>query len=80
MEATLAAYATAGQQLGGVTLEPTKVDIAASVATVTYDIEFAGKPAYQAQTGTLAQAGSGWIVTTAQFCSFMSLARTPCAD
>ena len=35
--------------------------------------------AYQAQTGTLAQKGEGWIVTTEQFCSFMALARTPCA-
>ncbi len=49
------------------------------MATVTYDIEFAGNPAYKPQTGTLAQAGSGWQVTTEQFCSFMSLARTPCA-
>ena len=52
--------------------------IAVPVATVTYDIEFAGTPAYQAQTGTLAQDSTGWMVTTEQFCSFMSLARTPC--
>ena len=77
--ATLAAYAATGQQVGGITLQPTAVVIAGPVATVTYDIQFAGNPAYQGQTGALTQAGDSWVVTTEQFCSFMALARTPCS-
>ena len=76
--ATLEAYAGAGQQVGGITLVPTDVAVDGDAATVTYDVEFAGNPAYEDQTGTAVRQGDAWVVATEQFCEFMASARTPC--
>ncbi len=76
---TLAAYATTGQMMQGITLAPTDVTVDGDTATVTYDILFAGTPAYEDQTGEVVKLDGAWKVTTEQFCSFMATARTPCA-
>ena len=77
---TLAAYATTGEMMQGITLEPSDVTIDGDTATVTYDILFAGTAAYEDQTGEVANVDGTWKITTEQFCSFMATARTPCAD
>jgi len=77
--ATLAAYATTGEAMQGITLEPTDVAVDGETATVTYDILFAGTPAYEDQTGEVVNVDGAWKITTEQFCSFMATARTPCA-
>ena len=76
---TLAAYATTGEMMQGITLEPSDVTIDGDTATVTYDILFAGTAAYEDQTGEVANVDGTWKITTEQFCSFMATARTPCA-
>lgn len=77
-EPVLAAYATAGEQVGGISLEPTAVAIDGETAEVTYDVLFGGTAAYSDQTGTVERSGDTWVVGTEQFCSFMASARTPC--
>ena len=77
--ATLTAYATTGEMVQGITLEPTDVAIEGDTATVTYDILFAGTSTYQDQTGEVVNMDGTWKITTEQFCSFMATARTPCA-
>jgi hypothetical protein len=76
--AQLAAYATTGQMMQGITLAPTDVTIDGDTATVTYDILFAGTAAYEDQTGEVVMLDGARKVTTEQFCSFMATARTPC--
>lgn len=76
---TLTAYASTGESMQGITLEPTAITIDGDTATITYDILFAGTSAYQDQTGEMVRQDGQWKVTTEQFCAFMATARTPCA-
>jgi len=78
LRATIDAYGTTGTQLGGITIVPTDVVVAGPVATVTYDIHFAGQPAYGDQTGVVTLTDGTWIVGRDQFCAFMALARGAC--
>lgn len=80
VEATLGDYAETGEQVGGITLDPTAVEVDRDAATVIYDVSFAGNPAYRDQTGQLQRSGEGWVVGTEQFCEFMATARTPCPE
>jgi iron complex transport system substrate-binding protein len=78
LEATHAAYVATGEQLGGIQLAPTAVDVVGDVATVTYDILFAEQVAYADQTGEIGRVDGTWVVSRDAFCSFMATARTPC--
>jgi iron complex transport system substrate-binding protein len=64
--------------MGGIQLTPTNTVIDGETATVTYDVLFAGNPAYQDQTGTLSLVDGVWVVSREEFCAFMASARTPC--
>jgi iron complex transport system substrate-binding protein len=75
---TAEAYATFGDGLGGVSLEPTAVVVDGDVATVTYDVLFGGTAAYTDQTGTVERVNGVWTVGRDQFCSFMVSARQSC--
>ncbi len=78
LRATLEAYATAGEGVGGITLEPTSVDIDGDTASIAYDVNFAANEAYGDQRGEVVRRGGAWVVSRAQFCSFMDAARSPC--
>jgi hypothetical protein len=75
---TIDAYAATGTQMGGITLVPTDVAVDGATASITYDIHFAGQPAYTGQAGAVSLIDGAWIVTRDQFCAFMALARTAC--
>jgi iron complex transport system substrate-binding protein len=75
---TLDKYATTGAAFGGIKLQPTAVTIDGDTASVTYDVMFGGKPAYEALSGTAVRQNGAWVVTREEFCGFMSSARTPC--
>ncbi len=66
--------------MGGITIIPTDVVVSGPVATITYDIAFAGQTAYGGQTGAVTQTDGAWTVTRDQFCAFMALARTACPE
>jgi iron complex transport system substrate-binding protein len=78
LQTTIEAYAAAGSVMGGIQLTPTNTVIDGDTATVTYDVLFAGNPAYQDQTGTLSLVDGVWVVSREEFCAFMASARTPC--
>jgi len=75
---TVEAYSAAGGGFGGITLEPTAVEVAGEVATITYDVNFGANPAYGDQTGTVALVDGVWTVSRDEFCSFMASARVSC--
>jgi hypothetical protein len=78
LRATIDGYAATGTQMGNITLVPTDVVVTGPVATITYDINFAGQPAYGGQTGVVTLTDGAWIVSRDQFCAFMALARSSC--
>ena len=78
LRATIDAYTQAGQAVGGIALVPTAVVVTGDTAAITYDVTFAGRPAYQAQDGTLQRAGDTWQVAREELCGFMAAARNPC--
>ncbi len=57
---------------------PTAVVVSGDSAAITYDVTFAGQPAYQGQEGTLERIGGTWQVGREEFCGFMAAARNPC--
>ncbi len=75
---TVEAYSAAGGGFGGITLEPTAVEVAGEVATITYDVNFGANPAYGDQNGTVALVDGVWTVSRDEFCSFMASARVSC--
>jgi hypothetical protein len=74
---TAEASAAAALRFGGIRLVPTAVAITGENAVVTYDVLFGTTP-YQGLDGAAVKQGGAWKVTRAEFCSFMSSARTPC--
>ncbi len=78
LEATIDAYTPAGQAVGGIALVPTAVVVTGDNAAITYDVMFAGQPAYQGQTGSVQRVGDAWQVSREEFCGFMAAARNPC--
>ena len=78
LKATIDAYTQAGQAVGGIALVPTAVVVTGDTAAITYDVTFAGQPAYQAQDGTIQRAGDTWQVGREELCGFMAAARNPC--
>ena len=79
LEASNAAYSAAGQGLGGISLEPTAVEISGNEATVTYNVLFGGTPAYEDLAGEIQRVGGTWTVSRDVYCGFLASARTPCS-
>lgn len=79
LESSNAAYAAAGQGLGGVSLEPTAVEVNGDEATVTYDVLFGGTAAYTDLTGEIQRTNGTWTVSREVYCGFLASARTPCS-
>ncbi len=79
LEATVDAYASAGESFGGISLEPTAVAVVGESATVTYNVNFGENPAYTDQSGTITLVDGVWMVSRDEFCAFMSSARVSCA-
>lgn len=79
LRATIAAYADAGEKVGGIVLRPSAVTIAGDhAAVIYYDVLFAGNPVYKSLSGSAVEIGGVWTVIREEFCDFMSSARTPC--
>jgi iron complex transport system substrate-binding protein len=78
LEASHAAYADAGEGLGGITVEVTSESVDDTTASVVYSLLFGGAPAYSDIDGSLTRVDDTWIVTEAEFCGFLASARTPC--
>ena len=64
--------------MGGIELVPTAVVVSGDTATITYDVMFAGQPAYQGQDGTIERVDGTWMVSREEFCGFMGAARNAC--
>lgn len=79
LEATVDAYASAGESFGGISLEPTAVAVVGASATVTYNVNFGENPAYTDQSGTITLVDGVWMVSRDEFCAFMSSARVSCS-
>lgn len=75
---TIEGYAEGGAAMGGVSLVTTAVTIDGDVATLVYDAWLNGVSSYKDLPGSLALVDGQWTVLEDEFCSFMSLARTPC--
>src|SRR6056297_1745866 len=75
---TVEAYSAAGSSFGGISLEPTAVELEGEEATITSDVNFGANPAYGDQSGTLALVDGIWTVSRDEFCSFMASARVSC--
>jgi len=78
LRSTIEAFTAAGSGFGGISLQPTEVVVDGDQATVTYDVDFGGNPAYTGQTGSLRLVEGVWTVGRDEFCSFMASARVPC--
>jgi iron complex transport system substrate-binding protein len=79
LRTTIEAYTPAGDAVGGIALVPTAIVITGDTAAVTYDVTFAGQPAYQDQDGVVDRVDGAWVVSRDEFCGFMAAARNPCA-
>lgn len=78
LQATVESYTTAGDAMGGISLEPTTVVVDGEVATVTYDVYFGESAAYTDLSGEIALVDGTWTVSRDEFCSFMASARNSC--
>jgi iron complex transport system substrate-binding protein len=78
LRTTVDAYTAAGKSFGGIKLTPTAVAISGSSGAVTYDVYFGTTQQYKALKGAIELRSGTWTVTRAEFCSFMTSARTPC--
>ena len=78
LRATVEAYTAAGTAMGGISLAPTEVVVDGDTATVTYDVMFGETAAYTDQEGSIALVDGTWVVSRAEFCSFMASARNDC--
>ena len=79
LESSNAAYAAAGEGLGGISLEPTGVEIDGDAATITYNVLFGDAAAYEDLTGEIQQVDGIWTVSREVYCGFLASARTPCS-
>lgn len=78
LRGTVESYTAAGDAMGGITLVPTDVTVDGDTATVVYDVMFGDAAAYTALTGTITLIDGTWVVSRAEFCSFMASARNAC--
>jgi hypothetical protein len=79
LEATVDAYATASETVGGIALEVRSVTIGSDSADVVYDLVFAGSAFQTDQVGTAVSVDGSWKVSREYFCSIMQLARVGCS-
>jgi hypothetical protein len=78
LEDTVAAYATTGESVGGVTTEVNAVVIDGETAEVTYTLMFAGNPTYPGLQGDAVSTEDGWKISRDMFCGIMTSARVGC--
>lgn len=78
LEASNTAYGAAGEAMGGISLAPTGAEVDGDMATITYDVMFGASAAYQDLTRTISLVDGAWVVSQADYCDFLSSARTPC--
>ncbi len=78
LKATIEAYGTAGDAMGGITLVPTDVVVNGDTATVTYDVMFGSSAAYNDLVGLIDLVDGTWVVSRTEFCTFMASARNAC--
>lgn len=78
LEASNDGYASTGDGMGGIALEPTGAIVEGDTATVTYDVLFGGNTAYDDLSGTITLIDGTWVVGRDEFCGFLASARTPC--
>ncbi len=78
LEASNAAYAAAGERMGGISLEPTAAEVDGDSATVTYNVLFGATVAYEDLSGTLQRVDGSWVVSRESYCGFLASARTRC--
>jgi len=78
LEDTVAAYATTGESVGGVTTEVSAVVIDGDTAEVTYTLMFAGNPTYPGLEGDAVRTEEGWKISRDMFCGIMASARVGC--
>ena len=71
-------YANAGEDLGGIALEPVTVMIEGDRAEVTYNVLFGGTVTYSDLSGDAVLIDGVWKVSRDRFCSFMASARVSC--
>lgn len=78
LRSTFAAYVETAEAFGGISLDPTAVEINGDAAEVTYDVIFGERVAYSDLTGDAALRDGTWKITRERFCTFMSSARVSC--
>jgi hypothetical protein len=78
LEETVAAYATTGESMGGVTTQVEAVVIDGDAAEVTYTLMFAGNPTYPGLNGDAVLTEAGWMISRDMFCGIMASARVGC--
>ena len=79
LESSNAAYAEAGERMGGISLEPNAAEIDGDVATITYNVLFGGVAAYEDLSGEVHRVDGAWMVRREVYCGFLASARTPCS-
>lgn len=72
-------YVAAADGVGGITVEPTGVEIDGDAATVTYNVLFAGNEQYADLTMDVARVDDAWVVPTDAFCGFVAATGASCA-
>lgn len=78
LQATIEAYTSAGEAMGGITLTPTDVVVDGDTATITYDVLFGDAVAYSAMEGSISLIDGTWVIGRDEFCGFMASARNAC--
>jgi hypothetical protein len=78
LEATVDAYGSAGEAVGGITLAATAAGVDGDEASVVYDLYFGENPFQTDQLGSAVRTDGTWQVSRAFFCSIMELARVAC--
>lgn len=78
LRSTIEAYTATGAAMGGITLVPNNVVVNGDAATVTYDVMFGDSAAYTDLSGLITLVDGTWVVSRAEFCSFMASARNAC--
>lgn len=71
-------YANAGENFGGIALEPVVVVIDGDRAEVTYNVLFGGTVTYSDLSGDAEKIDGVWMVSRDRFCGFMASARVSC--
>lgn len=78
LEETVEKYATAGDGMGGITLQPDAIGIDGNEARVIYSLLFAGNTTFSDLDGEAVLTDDGWQVSREFFCKIMVLARVGC--